>query len=225
MPWFLIVFILCIEFNRRRIELKLLQQPITFFSPGCIILIFFYLFSGCTTSPRYTKHSPSIGAKSSPQPKKVFTNPQATSQIPQQKQGKQSPGQFTDSIEADSSETDSNQPIISEPVFSEDGLATYYSDQLQGHKTSFGERYDKRKYTAAHKTLPFNTMVKVTSIDDGKSVIVRINDRGPHGKNRIIDLSKAAANEIDLVRKGLAKVKIEVFEYPQDSETIEQSIP
>lgn len=193
--------------------MKFLQQTITFFSSGCIILIFLYLFSGCTTSPRYTKHS-TAGTKSTSQAKKVYKTPQITPQIQHSKQESQSPDQSIDSMGENFPETVSDQSTISEPVFSEDGLATYYSDKLQGRKTSFGERYDKRKYTAAHKTLPFNTMAKVTSIDNGKSVIVRINDRGPHGKNRIIDLSKAAANEIDLIRKGLTKVKVEVFEYP-----------
>jgi rare lipoprotein A len=208
--------------------LKSLQHTNTFISPGYIILIFIYLLSGCTSSPRYTKHSTIPETeKKVPQTQIIYTNPQSTSPVPPPKQVNQP----IDSIEEKTSEVtpsevpSSNESITSEPVFSEDGIATYYSNNLQGHKTSFGERYDKRKYTAAHKTLPFNTMAKVTCIDNEKSVIVRINDRGPHGKNRVIDLSKAAADEIDLTRKGLAKVRVEVFEYPQDSVPNEQSIP
>ena len=108
----------------------------------------------------------------------------------------------------------SNEKVESELLFSQNGLATYYANNFQGKKTAYGERYDKNKYTAAHLTLPYNTIVKVTSLNNNKSVIVRINDRGPRGANRIIDLSRVAAEEIDLVRKGVEKVKVEVFKEP-----------
>lgn len=93
----------------------------------------------------------------------------------------------------------------------ETGKASYYADKFHGRKTTSGELYDKSKYTAAHKTLPFNTIVKITSKKDSKSVIVRINDRGPHIKKRIIDLSRVAAEKIGLIRLGETMVILKVI--------------
>lgn len=92
------------------------------------------------------------------------------------------------------------------------GLASYYNNKHHGKKTASGEIYDKNKFTAAHRTLPFGTYVKVTRLDNNKSVVVKINDRGPFTKGRIIDLSYASAKELDMIRKGIAKVRIEVVE-------------
>jgi rare lipoprotein A len=89
------------------------------------------------------------------------------------------------------------------------GLASYYADKFEGRKTSSGEIYRHSKLTAAHRTIPFGTKLKVTNVENGKSVIVKVNDRGPFVKGRIIDLSKSAAIKIDLVKKGVAKVRIE----------------
>lgn len=95
----------------------------------------------------------------------------------------------------------------------ETGEATYYSDKFHGTgKTASGEIYDKYKFTAAHKTLAFGTWVRVTNLANNRSVDVRINDRGPYTKGRVIDLSKAAAEQIDLVRAGVARVRIEVID-------------
>ncbi len=88
--------------------------------------------------------------------------------------------------------------------------ASYYSNCFCGRRTANGEKYNPHAFTAAHRTLPFGTMVKVTSLCTGKSVVVRINDRGPHVRGRIIDLSYAAAKEISLVNMGIGKVKLEV---------------
>lgn len=88
------------------------------------------------------------------------------------------------------------------------GNASYYSDNLNGHSTASGEPYNSNKLTAAHRKLPFGTMVTVTNLSNGKQVTVRINDRGPFTSGRIIDLSKAAAKQIDMVGAGIAKVKI-----------------
>ncbi len=92
------------------------------------------------------------------------------------------------------------------------GEAAYYSDEFQGGKTASGEQYDKNQLTAAHKTHPFGTMLRVTRLDNKKSVVVKVNDRGPYLKGRVVDLSRKAAEAIDLVRDGHAKVKIEVLE-------------
>lgn len=88
------------------------------------------------------------------------------------------------------------------------GKASYYSDGLAGNKTANGEKYKPTELTAAHKKLPFGTKVKVTNLNNGKTVTVRINDRGPYVAGRIIDLSKAAAKELDMVKAGVVKVKI-----------------
>jgi rare lipoprotein A len=89
------------------------------------------------------------------------------------------------------------------------GQASYYADSLQGNKTASGEPYDKNAMTAAHRTLEFGTQVKVTYLKTGKSVEVRINDRGPHVPSRIIDLSGAAAEQLGLKNDGVGEVSIE----------------
>jgi len=90
------------------------------------------------------------------------------------------------------------------------GVASWYGPKFHGKMTANGERYDMDKLTAAHRTLPFNTYVKVVNQDNGESVIVRINDRGPFRKNRVIDLSRAAARKIDMLGHGTAHVKLYV---------------
>ena len=90
------------------------------------------------------------------------------------------------------------------------GLASWYGGKDQGDLTANGEIYDMYRYSAAHRRLPFGTMVKVTRLSNKRSVIVRINDRGPYVPGRIIDLSMAAAGELGMVNKGLARVKIEI---------------
>ena len=91
------------------------------------------------------------------------------------------------------------------------GVASYYADKFQGRRTASGELYDRNKLTAAHKTLSFGTMVRVTNLENGRSVTVRVNDRGPFVKGRIVDLSYSAAKKIGMIDRGLADVKIEVL--------------
>ncbi len=95
-------------------------------------------------------------------------------------------------------------------AMAEEGVASYYADEFNGRTTSNGETYDMNKMTAAHRTLPFNTMVRVINSASGKSVIVRINDRGPFKDNRVIDLSLAAAKELEMIGPGTAPVRLEV---------------
>jgi rare lipoprotein A len=94
------------------------------------------------------------------------------------------------------------------------GICVYYNDKFQGHVVASGEKYDKDALTAAHKTLAFGTMVKVTNLRNNKSVVVRVNDRGPHGgsKAKIIEITSRAAKEIDMIKEGKAQVQIEVVE-------------
>jgi rare lipoprotein A len=94
------------------------------------------------------------------------------------------------------------------------GYASYYADRLHGHRTASGERYHVRKLTAAHRSLPFGTLVRVRVLKTGATVRVRINDRGPFVKGRIIDLSWLAAKKLGMLRKGVAKVEIEVLKMP-----------
>ena len=94
----------------------------------------------------------------------------------------------------------------------EEGVASYYADEYNGRLTANGETYDMNRLTAAHNSLPFNTKVRVTNSRNKKSVVVRINDRGPFKDNRIIDLSLAAAKEIGLIAPGTAPVRLEVLE-------------
>ena len=92
-----------------------------------------------------------------------------------------------------------------------EGIASYYADEFDGRPTSNGETYDMHALTAAHRTLPFNTRVRVTNLSNGKSVVVRINDRGPFVSDRIIDLSYGAAEEISMVGPGTARVTLEIL--------------
>ncbi len=102
------------------------------------------------------------------------------------------------------------------PLFAfESGTASWYGGKFQGRKTANGEIFDTYKFTAAHKTLPFNTIVRVTNLNNGLSVEVRINDRGPFVKGRIIDLSRAAAEKLDMTASGVAPVRIEIISLPE----------
>lgn len=97
----------------------------------------------------------------------------------------------------------------SEKLTTENGKASYYANKFAGRKTASGERYRPSQLTAAHKKLPFGTMVKVTNVANGQSVVVRINDRGPFARGRLIDLSKAAAKKIGMIQAGVVPVRIE----------------
>jgi len=98
------------------------------------------------------------------------------------------------------------------------GKASFYADKFEGSPTASGEKYKHNKLTAAHKSLPFGTKVKVTNLANDQSVEVVINDRGPYVDNRIIDLSRAAAEKLGFVNQGLAEVKIEIVD-PGDGKT------
>lgn len=91
------------------------------------------------------------------------------------------------------------------------GTASFYGGKWHGKKTASGEKFDQNSMTAAHKTLPFGTKVRVTNLSNGKTVIVRINNRGPYSKGRIIDLSKGVFSKIENISKGVTKVKLEIL--------------
>ncbi len=100
----------------------------------------------------------------------------------------------------------------SAPDFAKSGKASFYGKGFHGKLTANGERYDMYAMTAAHKTLPFGSRVRVTCRETGKSVVVRINDRGPFVAGRIIDVSQGAAAELDIISKGVVNVKIELLD-------------
>lgn len=103
-------------------------------------------------------------------------------------------------------------PLESAKGFEETGVASWYGGKFHGRKTASGEKYNQNKMTAAHKTLPFGTKVRVKNLENGKSAVVQVNDRGPFKKGRVIDLSRAAAKKLDMLQTGTAKVRIKVMD-------------
>lgn len=94
--------------------------------------------------------------------------------------------------------------------FIQKGKASFYSKKFHGRKTAGGERVDSEAFAAAHRSLPFNTMVEITNLDNNRSVIVRINDRGPFSKGRVVDMTYAAAKAIGMIQRGVANVQLRV---------------
>jgi rare lipoprotein A len=114
----------------------------------------------------------------------------------------------------ESAKSTANAPPVSSsphPDLIEEGKASWYGAPFHGRQASNGEIYDMYKLTAAHRTLPFNTVVRVTNLDNGKSTVVRITDRGPFVENRIIDLSYAAAREIESIGPGVVPVRLDIL--------------
>lgn len=102
-------------------------------------------------------------------------------------------------------------PSAPKPFFSEQGVASWYGTFHQGKLTADGERFDQHALTAAHRSLPFDTVLRVTNLDNGRMVKVRVDDRGPYVKGRIIDLSAAAAAALGMRQDGVATVRLEAF--------------
>lgn len=103
-------------------------------------------------------------------------------------------------------------PNSASTTFNQRGKASFYARMHHGQRTANGETHDQNSLVAAHRSLPFGTRVKVTNLSNGKQVIVRINDRGPFVRGRIIDLSQAAARRIGMLEQGVARVRIEALE-------------
>ncbi|MDX9758962.1 MAG: septal ring lytic transglycosylase RlpA family protein [Bacteroidota bacterium] len=103
-----------------------------------------------------------------------------------------------------------NYPLLD--VLEEDeGVASYYHNKFHGRRTANGERYDRTQFTAAHRDYPFGSWLRVVSLENGNDVIVRVNDRGPFVRSRVIDLSRAAAEQLDMLHDGLMRVRVEVL--------------
>jgi rare lipoprotein A len=94
-------------------------------------------------------------------------------------------------------------------AFTQTGVASYYGPELHGRRTASGERFNRNAMTAAHRTVPFGTHLKVTNLSNGRSVIVRVNDRGPFIRGRIVDVSQGAARQIGMQGRGVARVRIQ----------------
>lgn len=107
------------------------------------------------------------------------------------------------------------QPALSLPTVLEsvEGIASFYGKKFHGRKTANGERYNQDLFSAAHRRYPFGTILRVTRLETGKAILVRVNDRGPYHKERIIDLSYAAAKELSFVRRGTVNVKVDVLSW------------
>jgi rare lipoprotein A len=115
-------------------------------------------------------------------------------------------------VATDATVTDAGTVDADEETEIGGGMASYYGDELAGNRTASGERFDPGQLTAAHRSLPFGSRVRVTNISNGDSVIVRINDRGPFSRGRVIDVSHAAAREIGMHRSGTARVKLALLD-------------
>lgn len=113
--------------------------------------------------------------------------------------------------------------VLSAEVYKQKAVVSFYAEDFHGKKTSNGEIFDMNKLTCASKTLPFNTELKVTNLSNGKSVVVRVNDRGPFVSGRELDLSKAAAKALDMIGTGIATVKIEILKKGPDTKLSQQT--
>jgi rare lipoprotein A len=96
-------------------------------------------------------------------------------------------------------------------AFEQEGYASYYGREHHGRRTASGERFDASRLTAAHRTLPFGTRVRVTNLDNGRRVVVTVTDRGPFRRHRVIDVSRRAAEDLGFLREGTARVRLEVI--------------
>lgn len=141
------------------------------------------LFIGCASTPRFAERNGNSHKESSSK-----ENEPASSTQPER--------------------TSSDKPLLTL-----EGIASYYADDFHGKQTSNGETFDMNSFTAAHRTFPFGTKIRVTNLENSKTTIVRVNDRGPFKEGRMIDLSRGAALAIDLVRTGTARVRLEVLEW------------
>ncbi|MBU3916008.1 septal ring lytic transglycosylase RlpA family protein [bacterium] len=127
--------------------------------------------------------------------------------------------------EEEPTQNKTNQDQVEEPIQDDAiqgpkeqmlGYASWYGPGFHGKKTANGEEYDQNKMTAAHRVLPMNTWVQATNLENNRSVVVRINDRGPFKKNRIIDMTRKAAESLDFLDRGTARVSLKIIQYPKD---------
>ncbi|MBT80194.1 MAG: septal ring lytic transglycosylase RlpA [Alteromonadaceae bacterium] len=171
----------------------------------CILLLCAVVLCGCQSSGRYAQHSDSA-------PTFVYDEPDYTDADPQYEPYREWNSRPYEVLGK------RYFPLQSGKGFVETGLASWYGQKFHGHLTSNGETYNMFAMTAAHKTLPLPSFVKVTNLSNGKTAIVRVNDRGPFHSSRIIDLSYAAAKKLDYQQHGTAKVKLEVIHFDENNQ-------
>jgi rare lipoprotein A len=150
---------------------------------AAFFLVVALIFIGCSSTPRFAERS---------------THSQAPS----------IPKEHDSTLSAQPERSPSDRPLLTL-----EGVASYYADDFHGKQTSNGETFDMNSLTAAHRTFPFGTKIRVTNLENAKTVVVRVNDRGPFKEGRMIDLSRGAAQALDLVRTGTARVRLEVLEW------------
>jgi len=180
------------------------RHPFVRHAKAALLLLLALVISGCGARKPVASHPPaSSQPATTPEPAKETTNNSASATPP----------------------AASSKPIArrSRPVvpplpqgFTEEGNASWYGIPFNGRRSSNGEIYDMYKMTAAHRTYPFDTVVRVTNLSNGKSAVVRITDRGPFVENRVIDLSFAAAQEIESIGPGVVRVRLEVVSGASD---------
>jgi rare lipoprotein A len=163
-----------------------------------------FVFSGCAS--RHTAVSRPEPPQTEP-PNAPENNEESSNHEPTRETAPS--GAKSPSVGAPKSRTVAPNPAMS--AYTEQGNASWYGVPFNGRRASNGEIYDMHKLTAAHRTLPFDTVVRVTNLSNGKSTVVRITDRGPFVDNRIIDLSMAAAQEIDSIGPGVVPVRLEIL--------------
>ncbi len=148
------------------------------------VFLLVFLTTNCIVSPKYTTKAKALSIPVDKNVDNTVTTPPETE-----------PAKFTNS----------------EVIKVEEGTASYYADKFHGRPTASGEIFDMHKVSAAHRTLPLGTVARVTNLRNNKSIILRINDRGPFIKGRILDVSYEAAKQLDFIIQGTAPVKIEVL--------------
>ena len=157
---------------------------------GLSIFLIIVIFTSCSSSPRYGRSAPTKYKK-------------ATS-APSKKSKPKSKAIFIDPKTVNTNVKHKKRMV---------GISSFYAEDFHGKLTANGEIYDMYGLTAAHKTLPLNTVARVTNLENGKSLILRINDRGPYIQGRMLDCSYGAAKKLDFVQQGKTKVQVDVIEW------------
>ena len=160
------------------------------------------VFAGCTGSPRFASKERATQSFDS-----TAISPPATAVARGQTEPRENV-ETRSQVESAIGEKASGRALLTL-----EGVASYYADEFHGRLTSNGETYDMNGLTAAHRTFPFGTKVRVTNLENNLTVIVRVNDRGPFKEGRIIDLTLGAAKDLEMIRNGTARVKLEVLEW------------
>jgi rare lipoprotein A len=183
--------------------------------PGCFLrfsraplFVHFALCVLCVYSSGCASRKP-IADRRQPPPAQPSETPAETAEATKHSTDVDAPA--LPSVPAPSAKRNKSFSVPAPSGYTEEGNASWYGVPFHGRHASNGEIYDMYKLTAAHRTLPFETMVRVTNLNNGKSTVVRITDRGPFVDNRIIDLSLAAAREVDSVGPGVVPVRVEVL--------------